>query len=56
MAVEEGHLVIKKPLEDLATAEADIMTKYSWVSMVANSKKFVPSGKIIILYAKGNTT
>lgn len=55
MAVEEGELVIRKPLEDLATAEADILALYSWVSIVAGSKEFIPIGKTIVLYAKGNT-
>jgi len=52
----EAVLIITNVPDGVGTAEADILAKYSWVSMVAGSKKFVPYGDMIILYAKGNTT
>lgn len=47
----EGTLLIKTEAT-LGTAEADIKTKYTWVSV--SEKYFLPHGDYIMLYAQGS--
>ncbi len=49
----EGTLLIKTEAA-LATAEADIKAKYTWVSV--SEKHFLPHGRYIMLYSQGILT